>query len=226
MAEGQERQRDGGVSVLIVDDHRTFADLLAFALSAEPDLTCVGTANSVQEAEVLVEKLRPDIIVMDVRLGDGDGIAATAQFTARYPELRVVVLTAQKDEALLERSAEAGACCLLPKDGSLTEVLAALRTARRGGLIVHPALLQTLMASRRRDTAPVPELTTREYQVLCLLSEGMDARTIGRRLDISVHTCRGYVQHLLVKLGAHSQLEAVAIAKRHGLIDAGAPAAG
>jgi len=119
--------------VLVVDDHRTFSELLAMALHNEPDFHCVGTAAGVVEAHLMVDQLRPDLVLMDVRLGDGDGIAATAQLTRIYPELRVIVLTAYIDEALVQRAADAGACGLLPKDGFLPDMLVALRSSRREG---------------------------------------------------------------------------------------------
>jgi DNA-binding NarL/FixJ family response regulator len=208
--------------VLVVDDHTTFSDLLAMALNAEPDFTCVGTAPGVAKALTMVDELRPDIVLMDVRLGDGDGIAATAELTKLYPRLRVVVLTANTDTTLLERAADAGACCLLPKDGSLPDMLRALRSSRRGGLVVHPALLSALTAARpRRRSDFLPPLTRRERDVLRMLADGSDARTIAKDLGIAVTTCRGYVKNLLLKLNAHSQLEAVVIATNHGLVDVG-----
>jgi DNA-binding NarL/FixJ family response regulator len=208
-------------SVLVVDDHTTFSDLLAMALDHEPDLTCVGTAGSVTRGLAMVDELRPDVVLMDVRLGDGDGVTATAELTRRYPELRVVVLTAHIDSALMQRAADAGACCLLPKDGSLPDMLAALRNSRQGGLMVHPALLRTLMASTPPASIYLPPLTRRERDVLTMLADGSDARAIAKSLGISVNTCRGYVKNLLLKLDAHSQLEAVVIATNRGLISVG-----
>ncbi len=204
--------------MVVVDDHRTFADLLALALSAEPDLECVGTAHSVGEATGMVEALQPDLVLMDVQLGDGDGLAATAALTAAFPTLRVVVLTAFVTPALMRRAVDAGACALLPKDGALQEMLRAVRTAQRNGFQIHPGLLMELV---RSDAPPVvPSLTGRERQVLQLLAAALDTRRIARELGISVSTCRGYIKALLAKLGAHTQLEAVIMAQRHGLIDA------
>ena len=208
-------------NVLVVDDHTTFSDLLAMALEREPDLTCVGTANSVAQALALVDALRPDLVLMDVRMGDGDGIAATAQLTLLYPELRVVVLTAHTDSALMQRAADAGACALLPKDGSLPDMLEALRSSRRGGLVVHPTLLKALVTSRPTRSHYQPQLTRRERDVLGLLADGLDARAAARSLGISVNTCRGYVKSLLLKLDAHTQLEAVVTATNLGLVSVG-----
>jgi DNA-binding NarL/FixJ family response regulator len=215
----QERTGVAHTRVLVVDDHKTFADLLALALSAEPDLECVGTANSAQQALGMAEALRPDLVIMDVQLGDGDGIATTAQLTQAYPGLRVLVLTAFVNAALMRRAADAGACALLPKDGALDAMLHAVHSAHRGGFLVHPALLKELVG----NDAPsgwLPSLTQREQQVLQMLAAAIDTRRIARELGISVSTCRGYVKNVLAKLGAHTQLEAVVIATRHGMIDA------
>lgn len=205
-------------SIVIVDDHTVFAQLLGLVLDREPDLTCVGHAQSVSEGAALVDAVRPDIVIMDIHLGDGDGIAATAELTARLPNLRVVILTAFVEQELLTRAAAANACALLPKDGDLAGILHALRTATRGDFAVHPALLRRLVGAVAVSQPRLPELNRREQQVLQMLGAGLDARVIARELGITLNTCRGYVKSLLAKLGAHSQLEAVAIAMRHGLI--------
>jgi DNA-binding NarL/FixJ family response regulator len=209
-------------SVVVVDDHTTFSDLLAMALEHQPDFTCLGTASSVSEALVMVDRLRPDLVLMDVRLGDGDGVAATAQLTRLYPQLRVVVLTAHSDATLLQRAADAGACVLLHKDGSLPDMLNALRGSRRGGLVVGPALMKALASAQSASEEYLEPLTPREGDVLKMLAQGSDARAIARDLGISVSTCRFYVKSLLVKLDAHSQLEAVVIATKRGLVSVGA----
>jgi DNA-binding NarL/FixJ family response regulator len=224
-SERPEEAAAESLRVVVVDDHVTFTELLSLALRHEDGLECVGTAKSVAMGLAMVDHLLPDVVVMDVELGDGDGIEATAELTCRHPDLRVVVLTARVDRSLVQRAADAGACCLLPKDGSLIETLHALRTAQSGGLIVPPALLMRLM-SRPTETQdrPRPEplpftLTDRERETLAALSEGLDVRRMSARLGISPHTCRGHVRRLLAKLGAHSQLEAVALAQKHGLLD-------
>jgi DNA-binding NarL/FixJ family response regulator len=210
-------------NIVVVDDHKVFAELLAMALSREPDFACVGHAQNVDEGMALVESVRPDLVIMDVQLGDGDGIAATAELTERFPDLRVVVLTAHVDQRLLQRAAAANACALLPKDGDLPDMLAALRTARRGGFAVHPQLLRRLVGRAEVPAPRRPPLTQREQEVLQMLAAGLEARMIAQEIGISLNTCRGYVKSLLAKLGAHSQLEAVAIAMRHGLIHVHSP---
>jgi DNA-binding NarL/FixJ family response regulator len=217
----QDRRTSTQTRVLVVDDHRTFGDLIEIALASEDDLDCVGTATTVSRAQAMVAALRPDVVVMDVHLGDGDGIAATEELMSSFPALRVVILTAFVDASLMRRAATAGACALLPKDGSLADLLGAVRGASRGQFLVHPRLIAevgraSLTAQRQ------PELTPRELQVLQMLGAGAGAHVIARELGISVATCRGHVKNVLVKLGAHSQLEAVVIAMRHQMIRVGA----
>lgn len=207
--------------VVVVDDHRTFTDLLVIALAGLPDIACVGQAHDAATAHRVVDELEPDLVIMDVELGPDDGIALSAQLLARHDQLRIVILTAHASRALVTRAADAGVCALLPKVGSLPNVLHALRTARRGSFVVDQSLLQTLIIRGEDEGASCRHapLSDRESEVLALLAEGVDARSAAHRLDISIHTFRGHVRHVLTKLDAHSQLEAVAIAKREGLLE-------
>jgi DNA-binding NarL/FixJ family response regulator len=179
---------------------------------------CVGHAQTIEAGMAMVDELRPDIVLMDVRLSDGDGIAATAELTLRHPALRVVVLTAFVDRTLLQRAAAANACALLPKDGELAAMLCSLRNSKRGTFTVSPEVLSRTMIGSQREPHGVPALTRREQEVLQMLAAGLETRIIAREIGISINTCRGYIKSLLAKIGAHSQLEAVAIAMRHGLL--------
>jgi DNA-binding NarL/FixJ family response regulator len=207
--------------VLLVDDHRTFTDLVGLALSQEPDLECVGAAQNGAEARRLVAETQPDTVLMDVNLGPDNGLDVAAELLENDPDLQVVVLTAHGNAAMMRRAAAIGASALLPKDGSLPELLAGLRGARRGGLVVHPELLRSLVAVADESPTPAaPALTAREQMVLQRLADGKQVNVIAKELGISVHTCRGYVRNLLAKLGVHSQLEAVVVAVSQGLVDA------
>ncbi|MGL5865853.1 MAG: response regulator [Dermatophilaceae bacterium] len=206
--------------VLVVDDHRTFTDLLGRAIAAEPDLDWVGAAHTVDEAVTRSAAVAPDAVVMDVQIGAGDGLEATAALLDLQPRLRVVVLTAYATASLMQRAMDVGACALLPKDGTLEDLLAALRDTDGDGFRVHPSLLRRLLelqAQAQATSQPV-RLTAREDEVLHLLADGLAPATIARRLGISRHTSRGYVAALLAKLDAHSQLEAVAVARRTGML--------
>lgn len=209
-------------TVLVVDDHRTFAELLSRALDSEPDMQCVGHALDSAEALAAVPRLLPDVVLMDMKLPDRDGISTTAELTRDFPDLKVLILTAHASHADVARAGAAGAVGFLAKDGYLSDVLDALRTARRGSLIFPEGLLAGTAAPEREGrTAHEWGLTPRELEVLRLLGMGRDPRGIAKELGVSVYTCRGYVKGILAKLGAHSQLEAVVLATRSGLIEVG-----
>ncbi|MER5674807.1 response regulator transcription factor [Pseudonocardia alni] len=204
-------------TVLVVDDHRSFADLLAMALSAEPDLVCVGTAVGAAQGLAMADELRPDVVVMDIEMPQQNGIAATWSLRERVPRTAVVVVTAHRDPQWMVRAAQAGAAAFVPKDGSLDEMLVALRTARPGNLVVAPSAFRA-DRSAGAVAADAPALTPRERDVLVHLAQGIAPKAIARLLNISVHTCRGYVKSLLSKLGVRSQLEAVVRAQELGLV--------
>ena len=203
--------------VLVVDDHDTFAELLVGALDREVDMVCVGHATTGAEGVAMVGRLGADVVLMDIQLPDMDGFAATEQILATDSTVRVVMLTAHASAHLVARAARAGACAFLHKTGHLADVLVTLRTARSGDLAIDPALAARLV-KRGVSTPSRPTLTPREQEVLELMGTGKDVTTIARELQMAPHTCRGHVKSLLAKLGAHSQLEAVIVAVRTGLI--------
>ena len=200
--------------VVLVDDHRTFVQLLQFALGSARSLSCVGVAYTPEDGLEVIGEHHPDLVVMDYEFPGSqyDGIQATAAVTARFPDVHVVLLTGHADADLLHRAAAAGARALLPKDGSLPDLLHALQTIGPGALLVHPGMLH--------DAAPaqVDPLSAREHDVLAMLALGLRAQDIADQLGISKNTCRGYIKSLLCKLDAHTQLEAVANARRRGLV--------
>jgi len=206
-------------TVLVIDDQRAFADLLQGALVGQPDMVRVDVAYDLTTGLELVELRRPDVVILDVHFaGDvRDGVEIAAEIGAAYPDIRVVLLTGQTDPSLVGRAAVAGANALMAKNGSIQEILQAVRAARSGGLTVDPLLLRALTEVQAPDPA-APALTRRESDVLAMLVLGLDARAISEQLQISLNTCRSYIKTLLSKLHAHSQLEAVAIARRRGLL--------
>jgi len=208
------------IRVLIVDDHTTFTELLAGALDREPDLHSVGFAGSAEAGFAQALALRPDVVIMDYHLPDGDGISAAARILEKVPTTRIVLLTGDPTPEALVQAAATGVCAFLPKDGSLAALLEALRHVPIGGMMVRPSLvaqLGDLNLSKRYDVW-TPTLTQRERAVLRLMAEGHDVRSNARTLGISQNTCRGYVKSILAKLGAHSQLEAVVAARKLDLL--------
>jgi DNA-binding NarL/FixJ family response regulator len=211
--------------VLVVEDQQTLAGALQIAIDAQPDMDCVGAVPTAEEAVALAIASHPDTVLMDIRLPGTDGIEATRQVKAACPQVRVLILTADATPARLAAAAAAGASGFLAKDSPFPDVLAAIRAPVDGKILVEGNTLTALIESLDRACppvdGPVPDrarLTVRERQVLALMGEGLDPQAIARRLVVSRHTARGHVKNILMKLGAHSQLEAVVIATRAGYL--------
>ncbi|WP_377269719.1 LuxR C-terminal-related transcriptional regulator [Peterkaempfera sp. SMS 1(5)a] len=219
----------GRIRVLVVDDHRIFAEALAAALSAEPDVE-VAVAWSGPAAERALDRAAAEgrgyqVLLVDADLGDtADGIAAAARCRAAHPGLRFVVLAAQDDPRRAVRALQAGAGGWVAKDCSLTRLLTVVRGVLRDETHLPPALLtgvvRELTAARRDRTESerlVESLTPREKQVLRCMVAGLGRQAAADRLYLSPHTVRTHMQNVLGKLGVHSTLAAVALARRAGL---------
>lgn len=208
------------VRVLIVDDHEVLAASLAQALDIEPDLHVVGRAGSLERAAALIPDVRPDVLLLDHRLPDGDGVAAIPRLRALRPSMAVVVLTASAAEHVMVAAIEAGVAGFVSKTRGLGELTAAVRAAAAGEAVVSPEMLSRLLPrlQRARPGAARASLTEREREVLDLVAEGLTNAAIADRLTVSVHTVRNHVANLSAKLGASSKLEALAIAVREGLL--------
>lgn len=216
-ADQGQRVRGHAKRVLVVDDHETFAELLAKALASEDDFECVGIAHSAAVGFAAAVKHQPDIVVMDIQLGAESGLAAAQRIRGALPEVVVAVLSAHGDPSWVAKAAQSGASAFAPKSGSLAELLSVLRRARNGGMLVAPSLFQERVA-----TAPTAQLesplSAREIEVLALMGRGSTPHEIARVLGITVNTCRGHVKSIHAKLNVRSQLEAVVKAQRLGLL--------
>jgi DNA-binding NarL/FixJ family response regulator len=206
--------------VLVVDDHRTFAELLAGALEAA-GMDVLGTAHSASEAVALTQELQPDIVVMDIQMPREDGLSATRRLLGVAPGVVVALVSDHRDPEWVVRATQAGASAFIPKDGALSEMIDVVTQVRRGQMLIAPSTFSTAPTT---GTCPPPEtelrphLTRREQQVLDCLGSGMQVKSIARVLGIGLETCRGYVKSLHAKLGARSQLEAVVKAQSLGLL--------
>ncbi len=206
------------IRVAIVDDHWMVADSLSRVLSEQPDLEVVGSAKSVEEAMILVQEHRPDVILMDYRLPDGDGASATTAILEHWPDVRIVMLSGVADGVVLARSIEAGCVGLISKDRSIPEVVTAIRSAARGESVVRADELSSLFQQMRRTASSSTFLSEREMTVLQLLAKAMSVDEIAAQLFISPNTVRNHISAVLTKTGTHSRLEAVALAIREGVI--------
>src|SRR5579884_1193094 len=202
--------------VILVDDHRLVTEMLSDALSGAEGIEVAGVATSGEEGVALALRQRPDVVLMDVEMGGMSGIEATRQIVQSLPDTKVVMLTANDDQATVLDAVESGAAGYLTKDKTLVDdVVDAVRRAGAGEIMLPPQLigrLITSLAQRRREQAErqhlSERLTAREHEILALIAEGADNKTIADRLIVSPHTVRTHVQNLLAKLGAHSKLEA------------------
>jgi DNA-binding NarL/FixJ family response regulator len=210
---------DSPVRVLIVDDHEVLASSLAMVLDDQPDLKSVGVAGSLEKARVMIPTTAPDVILLDHRLPDGDGVAAIGDLRALRPSAQIVVLTASAADHVLVAAIEAGASGFVSKSRSLDELTAAVRAAATGEAVISPEMLARLLPRLQRHGRPRPsDLTEREREVLGLLADGLSNAAIAEQLFVSVHTVRNHIANLSAKLGAHSKLEVLSIAVRDGLI--------
>lgn len=204
--------------VVVIDDHRTFCELLSGALDREPALICVGKAFGVVKGVELCATLKPDLVVLDYRLPDGNGLDAAARILENAPDTRILMLTGEPTAAAIQRAATLGICGFLPKDGELGVLLEVIRGMRIGEFVLAPSLISRTGVLAPGPADGSPALTARELEVLRLMALGFDVASNARTLGISAHTCRGYVKSILGKLNAHSQLEAVAAANRLGML--------
>jgi DNA-binding NarL/FixJ family response regulator len=204
--------------VLVVDDHEVLSGSLALVVDAEADMESVGVARDLAEARRRVADRQPDVILLDRRLPDGDGIEAIAELRTLSPDTKVVVLTASDTDQVLVQAIEAGASGFLSKSRGLGEVIGAVRAAAAGEAVISGEMLSRLLPKLTRSGGPTVELTPRELDVLELLAEGKSNAAIAQSLFVSVHTVRNHVANLSAKLGAHSKLEALSIAVRRGLL--------
>jgi DNA-binding NarL/FixJ family response regulator len=202
--------------VLIADDHRAFADMFALALGGEPDLECVGVVTDGDEALAAAAALRPDIVILDIGMPRG-GIETAAAIRALLPDVAIVMVTAQQQPQWVVRARRAGASAFALKNGSLAEVVAVLRRVPAVEMQVAPSVLC------RIEPVPVEgvvhgTLTQREREVIGFLGEAVPPAEIADLLGIRMSTLRRHMKSVLAKLGATSRLEAVAVARRAGLL--------
>ena len=210
--------------VLVVDDHRAFAELLAGALQAA-GMAVLGTAYSAAQAVAMAQDVQPDVVVMDIQMPRQDGLVATCRLREVAPFSVVAVVSDHRDPEWVVRATQAGASAFIPKEGSLAEMLDVLTRVRAGQMLIAPSTFATTPSTGTRpapESHAGPQLTRREQEVLDCLGRGMHVKAIARVLGITLETCRGYAKSLYTKLGVHSQLEAVVKAQQLGLVSSAA----
>lgn len=203
------------ITVLLADDHEVVREGLRLALLRSPHIRVVGEAADGETAVLLAERRRPDVIVMDLRMPQMDGIEATEEIMRRVPDAKVLIFTAYSERALLQRGLESGARGYILKEASHETLLRAIEKLAAGEMFVDPALASALTQSRDGNDV----LTAREREILQLLAEGMSNADVAGQLFISQETVKSHVRHILTKLEADTRTQAVAIALRDAMID-------
>jgi DNA-binding NarL/FixJ family response regulator len=203
------------IGVFLVDDHEVVRRGVADILSADPGITVVGEAKNAAEAMARVPALRPDVVVLDVRLPDGDGVTVCRELRARMPGLGVVMLTSYSDDEALFQAILAGASGYLLKQILGQDLVTAVRTVAAGGSLLDPAATSAVLARMRRavePAGPLAGLSEQERTVLDLIGEGLTNRQIGERMFLAEKTVKNYVSHLLAKLGMERRTQAAILA--------------
>jgi two-component system, NarL family, response regulator NreC len=209
------------IRVLLADDHAVLRAGLRALLSAEPDLEVVGEAGDGEEAVALTERLKPDVVVMDITMPRMDGLQATRRITERLPDTRVLVLTMHAEDQYLFRVIEAGGSGYVLKRSADTELMNAIRAVQRGEAYLYPSATRTLLEAYRRgdrSTETPTTLTDREEEVLKLTAEGYSNTEIAQRIYLSPKTVDTYRQRIMEKLGLHHRAELVRYALDRGLL--------
>jgi len=203
------------ITVLLADDHEVVREGLRLALLRSSHIRVVGEASDGETAVQLVERRRPDIVVMDLRMPQMDGIEATEEILKRVPDAKVLIFTAYSERALLQRGLESGAKGYVLKEAPHETLLRAIERVAGGDTFVDPSLIPSLATGR--DGQDI--LTQREREILQLLADGMSNADVATRLFISQETVKSHVRHILAKLEAETRTQAVAIALREAMID-------
>jgi NarL family two-component system response regulator LiaR len=203
------------IRVMTVDDHEIMRSGIRFVLLAFDDVELVGEAQRGEEAVALCQDVRPDVVLVDMKMPGMDGVQTTTAIKAACPETKVLVLTSFHDQDLVRRSIQAGAAGYILKDACNEDLAAAIRAAKAGQTTISPEAASDLAGE---PEAPTVDLTDREQEVLNSLAKGMSNKEIAKQLHRSPFTIRHHVSQLIKKLGAANRAGVAAIAVERSLI--------
>lgn len=209
--------------VLLADDHAVLRDGIRMVLDAQPGITVIGEAEDGRQALELVEKLQPDVVVMDIAMPNLNGAEATRQIKRRFPRVQVVILTMHENQQYLAQIVNAGATGAVLKRSAGTELVTAVKAAARGESYFSPTLSTMMLDVYRMRLAEqgedeLAQLTEREREILQLVAEGKTNQEIADQLFVSIKTVQTHRMHIMEKLGAHDRTDLVKHAIRLGVI--------
>jgi DNA-binding NarL/FixJ family response regulator len=201
--------------LVLIEDHQALREGLELLLDRQ-GCQVVGTAGDATRGRTLIERLDPDVSLVDIRLGDDSGIRLTAELIDADPERRVVLYTGSSDIELLISGLDSGARGYALKEGTPSELTTALKTVAEGGTYVDPRLHPALLS--RRATQTQKSLSKREREIMELLSQGLTGEQVAERLFLSPETIKTHIRNAMGKLEANTRVHAIAIALREGFI--------
>ncbi|MDO8671601.1 MAG: response regulator transcription factor [Dehalococcoidia bacterium] len=211
------KQRPDGtdtISVVIVEDHAVVREGTRRILDCESDISVIGEAGDGLEALAIAERLKPDVILLDIRIPLLGGIEVAKRLSVLTPHTKVMILSAYDDDDYVLAAMEAGTVAYLPKTVRAAEVVDAVRSVARGETVLHPSIARKIARFWRRGAAQPPKssevsLTPREMDVLRLVAKGLHNREIAEALTVAVRTVEGHIASIFAKLGVDSRTEAV-----------------
>lgn len=210
------------IRVMIVDDHPVVREGIKFMLETTSGFVCVGEARNGREACRLVAGVEPDVILMDLRMPEMDGLEAIKQIRSEFPQIAIVILTTYNEDELMFRGLQAGARGYLLKDASREKLFDTIRAALRGETLIEPEIMTRLLAYAVTRPHPGQQgksvLTEREREVLIGLARGERRREIAARLCVTERTIKAHITSIYTKLHVDSSAAAVAMAMQQGLV--------
>ncbi len=214
---------DRPIRVLLADDHDLVREGLSSLLATDPDVTVVGEATTGAEAIELTRKLTPDLVLLDIRMPDLDGLQAVAAIKRERPQTAVLMVTMYEDPGYLVKAIEAGATGYVLKGIRRADLLQMIRTVAGGGSAIDPALMSSVLrgmtAGPETTEEPGTRLTSRELQVLRLIVDGLTNKEIASQLCLSTDTVKRHVEHIIKKLQVSDRTQAAVQAVRRGLVN-------
>lgn len=221
MIEDPSTRDSSGLTVVVVDDHPVFRMGMAALLASIDGLAVVGEAATADEAVAVAREARPDVVVMDLHLGEGSGIDATRRILAEHPGVGVLAVTMLDDDDSVFAAMRAGARGYLLKGAAPSDIERAIHAVARGEILLGPQVaeraIRHLTGSRAADTLAFPQLTAREREILELVARGLDNTSISRRLALSPKTVRNHLSNVFTKLQVADRSQAIVRAREAGL---------
>ncbi len=212
------------MKILLVDDHQMFRDGLKLLVEREKDMETVGEAGSGREAVEQVQKLKPDVVVMDISMSEMDGIEATREITAAHPEVLIIALSVHSEKVFVSEMLHAGAKGYLPKNAASDELIMAIKAVVAGKGYLSPLISTGVISDyvrnlKDKDKKKSVELTVQEREVLRLIALGFSSKTAARRMKISTSTVNAYRRRMMKKLDLGGIADLTRYAIEHNVIE-------